>query len=109
MLGMSERQKKPGVVFWASVVVVAVLAYPISFGPACWMAARPVPPGGVNADDYHPFMNIYRPLSAALANKGKPVVSPVLKWWIGLGVRKGCVLVLPIQSGSTTRTVQIYF
>jgi hypothetical protein len=29
--------KKPGLVFWASViVVVALIAYPLSFGPACW-------------------------------------------------------------------------
>jgi hypothetical protein len=108
MLGMSERQKKSDVVFWASVVVVAVLAYPISFGPACWIAARPAPPGGVNADDYRPAMKIYHPLSAALANKGTPVVSPVLKWWIGLGVRRGYVLVLPVHSGST-QAVQIYY
>ena len=36
--GMSEPRKKPGVVFWATVVVVValalVLAYPLSFGPA---------------------------------------------------------------------------
>jgi len=30
-------RKKPGVAFWATVVVVMVLvAYPLSFGPACW-------------------------------------------------------------------------
>jgi hypothetical protein len=45
---MIERSK-PGVAFWATVVVVAVLvAYPLGFGPACWLvengelAARPV-------------------------------------------------------------------
>jgi hypothetical protein len=33
---MTDR-KKPGVAFWATVVVVVVLmAYPLSFGPACW-------------------------------------------------------------------------
>jgi len=33
--------KKPGVAFWATVVVVvALLAYPLSFGPACWIADR---------------------------------------------------------------------
>ncbi len=29
-------RKKPGVAFWATVALVAVLAYPLSFGPACW-------------------------------------------------------------------------
>ena len=33
---MSEPRKTPGVAFWATVVVVALLGYPLSFGPACW-------------------------------------------------------------------------
>jgi hypothetical protein len=37
---MSEERKKPGVAFWATVVLVAVLAYPLSFGPACWLCSR---------------------------------------------------------------------
>jgi hypothetical protein len=32
---MTDR-KKPGVAFWATVVVVVALAYPLSFGPAVW-------------------------------------------------------------------------
>jgi hypothetical protein len=36
-------RKKPGVAFWATVVVVVLLvAYPLSFGPACWMYGRGV-------------------------------------------------------------------
>jgi hypothetical protein len=39
-LAVTDR-KKPGVAFWATVVVVALLvAYPLSFGPACWIASR---------------------------------------------------------------------
>ena len=35
---MSEPKKKPSVAFWATVVVVVVLvAYSLSFGPACWL------------------------------------------------------------------------
>ena len=34
-------RKKPGVAFWATVVVVvALMAYPLSFGPACWLMSR---------------------------------------------------------------------
>src|SRR5262245_61802724 len=36
---MTDRTK-PGVAFWATVVVVVVLAYAISFGPACWITSR---------------------------------------------------------------------
>jgi len=33
--------RKPGVVFWATVVVVVGLAaYPVSVGPAFWLASR---------------------------------------------------------------------
>ena len=37
---MSSDRKKPGVAFWATVAVVVVLAYPLSFGPACWITSR---------------------------------------------------------------------
>ena len=37
---MSEDRKQPGVAFWATVVVVALLAYPASYGPAEWLYAR---------------------------------------------------------------------
>ena len=38
---MTSDRKKPGVAFWATVVVVvALLAYPLSFGPACWAVGR---------------------------------------------------------------------
>ena len=34
-------RKKPGVALWATVALVVVLvAYPLSFGPACWLASR---------------------------------------------------------------------
>jgi hypothetical protein len=37
---MTSDRKKPGVAFWATVVVVVLLAYPISFGPACWISSQ---------------------------------------------------------------------
>jgi hypothetical protein len=36
---MTSR-KKPGVAFWATVVLVIVLLYPLSFGPVCWLCDR---------------------------------------------------------------------
>jgi hypothetical protein len=48
--------KKPGVAFWASVVVVAVLAYPLSYGP--WMAIREKIPDQVSRG----IERLYRPL-----------------------------------------------
>src|SRR5262249_29277942 len=46
---MSSSHKKPAMAFWATVVVVMLLvAYPLSFGPACWWftsspVAKPFP------------------------------------------------------------------
>jgi len=37
---MSGPGRKPGAVFWATVMVVAGLLYPLSFGPACWITSR---------------------------------------------------------------------
>jgi hypothetical protein len=37
---MTDR-KKPGVAFWATVVVVGLpLLYVLSFGPVCWITSR---------------------------------------------------------------------
>ncbi len=37
---MTDR-RKPGVAFWATVVLVATLVvYPLSFGPASWISSR---------------------------------------------------------------------
>jgi hypothetical protein len=34
-MGLSEEQKKPGAVFWATIVMaVALVGYPLSMGPA---------------------------------------------------------------------------
>ena len=44
---MTDR-KKPGVAFWATVVLVMVLVgYPLSIGPAVWLAVKTEAPGWV--------------------------------------------------------------
>lgn len=62
---MSE-QKKPGVGFWATVVVVPLLVlYPLSFGPACWIASRSVGKSKFVSMVYRPFICVvvYSPYS----------------------------------------------
>jgi hypothetical protein len=34
------NRKKPGVAFWATVVVVVIVAYAASVGPVYWIASR---------------------------------------------------------------------
>src|SRR5258708_5452317 len=56
---MTDR-KKPGVAFWASVVVaVVLLGYPLSFGPACWVAAPIAPLRSSLEFVYHPLALVW--------------------------------------------------
>ena len=58
---MTTDRKKPGVTFWATVVVVAgMVAYPLSFGPACWLTSRT----GLGT---HALPTVYRPLVVIMA------------------------------------------
>jgi hypothetical protein len=36
-VGMDSERKRPGLAFWVTVVLLIVLAYPLGFGPACWL------------------------------------------------------------------------
>ena len=56
---MTDR-KKPGVAFWATVVVVVVLvAYPLSFGPACWISSRTGRGAPMVSAAYQPIFQIW--------------------------------------------------
>ena len=70
---MTSR-KQPGVAFWATVVVVVVLVvYPLSFGPACWLVSH----------DFLPLKStwhFYRPIGW-LANEGPEVTACPIYWW----------------------------
>jgi len=68
MIGMSADIKKPGVAFWATVLVVAALvAYPLSFGSACWIS------GWVNSGNEAVTL-VYRPITWTF---GDPYAGPV--------------------------------
>jgi len=57
---MTSSCKKPGVAFWATVVVVVGLAYPISFGPACWITSRLGQGASLLPTIYHPLLAVMR-------------------------------------------------
>ena len=71
---MKRSGKRPGVAFWATVVVVVLLvAYPLSFGPACWLADSGLLPE-------KPAIHCYRPLIRAVVYD-YPIVGPALHWY----------------------------
>jgi hypothetical protein len=78
--GMSTDCKKPGVAFWATVVMVAVLvAYPLGAGPALWIAHQDIPIWCISVICF-----VYAPANWAEENAPEPVVRAIrayLDWW----------------------------
>ena len=71
---MTIDRKKPGVAFWATVLVVVVLvAYPLTFGPACWLTHR----GYVNSTTSG---RLYRPILGLCVQK-QTRLSAALRWY----------------------------
>ena len=90
---MTSDGKKPGVAFWATVVVVAVLvAYPLSFGPACWISSRIGRGKGFVVDA---VQLVYQPM-LRLGCEGPDSVRRGIEWWVTLDakpnwhIRSGC-------------------
>jgi hypothetical protein len=76
---MTGDRKKPGVAFWGTVVVVALLAYPLSFGPACWLAQR----DAATTERLAP--RLYWPIGWAFTKSPRGVIRGVIHWYATLG------------------------
>jgi|GEM_PF-4235741 len=75
---MCEYRKKPGVAFWATVVLVVLLAYPLSWGPVAWARSRQYT--GDTLD--RAILVLYAPLFEI---RRLPVLDPLFdaytRWW----------------------------
>jgi hypothetical protein len=92
---MTDR-KKPGVAFWATVVTVVVLvAYPLSFGPACWRLSMSRPSGSVAAP------RIYCAIGWLAAN-GPSWSRDAIFWYATRG--QGNKVSIPVNWDDTVRT-----
>jgi hypothetical protein len=90
---MTSDRKTPGVAFWATVVVVVVLAYPISFGPACWLMTRT----GIGRRRLIPA--VYRPITM-IAESGS-TANNAIRWYATLLAPRGWGLYsLPVRDGA---------
>ncbi len=70
---MTSR-KQPSAAFWATVVVVvALVAYPLSFGPACWINSRIGRGDQLVANAYQPILSV--------AWRGPRAVRQICEWY----------------------------
>jgi hypothetical protein len=77
--GEMTSRKHPSAAFWATVVlVVALIGYPLSFGPWCWATSR------LSAMP-KPVPAIYRPFTYILESDYSDAFSRVIRWYTNLG------------------------
>ena len=73
---MTSDRKNPGVAFWATMVVtLAVVVYPLSWGPACWLAEQKILPHWIVTKGYVPVIWIYY--------WGPKPARRAVGWWAG--------------------------
>jgi len=78
---MTSPRKQPSGAFWTTVALVAVLvAYPLSFGPACWVCSRTNSGGAI-------VSAVYRPLSWGMVQSNG--IFSALDWYSGLWAADG--------------------
>jgi hypothetical protein len=76
----ATNRKKPGVAFWATVVLAVVLLYVASFGPACWISSR------TNAGAAA-VSTVYRPLTWGKSKSER--IADAIDWYSGFGSADG--------------------
>src|SRR5262245_22045495 len=68
----------PSAVFWATAVIVVVLvAYPLSFGPVCSAITEPTSPA------FDPIVTFYKPLFVAVRNPDWQWPRSAICWYGG--------------------------
>jgi hypothetical protein len=88
---MTSDCMKPTTGIWITVALVAVLvAYPLTFGPACWFVAR-------RGEDSGLFGQIYWPIGWC-ADHGPSAVLGVVRWYAMIGSPPGSRIALPSNS-----------
>ena len=90
---MTDRNK-PGLAFWATVVSIVALLYPLSFGPMVWLEDSGSLPRGSRETIYH----VYGPLVDCALDRKHPIAQGLL-WWAVLGCdnRSGWLTLWMIQ------------
>ena len=75
---MSSR-KKPGVAFWTTVVVVLLVAYPLSIGPTIWICDQEWSPEWA----WPAYWQAYDPI-ISVCNDGPAPLDDAINWYVNL-------------------------
>src|ERR1700681_3130996 len=87
---MRSPPRHPSVGFWITVaLVVALVGYPLSFGPAVWLTTR----GYVGEATVNSF---YWPVLWSAAHV--PPLENAVDWWASLGIPDGELVTLEIET-----------
>jgi hypothetical protein len=83
---MSSNRKKPGVAFWATVMIVCLAIYVASLGPACWISSRT----NIGA----PMVSaIYRPMTWGMSRSNR--IADAIAWYSQVGSARNWAWVGP--------------
>src|SRR5437879_3657673 len=84
---MTSSRKHPSAAFWATVVVVVLVLYPLSTGPTNWLYRRLRDSGHTSAAQrlFEVKVPLYAPLRWCRDNGPKPVADAYW-WYLGLWV-----------------------
>jgi hypothetical protein len=84
---------------WAKRTAIALaclpIVYALSFGPVCWLAARPRVPGQNDVPRF--AMRFYFPIGASIHHT-RSENRKSLVWWITLGARHGGRVIVPTDA-----------
>jgi hypothetical protein len=92
---MTDR-KHPSAALWITVaLVVVVVGYPLSFGPACWLASR-------NGTE-EPVSQFYWPIGWVATELG--AIGEPIFWYAEVGMEPDTMILIPIDSSGNTTVV----
>src|SRR5262245_1586182 len=75
---MNEGRRTPSMAVWTTAVLLAVLAYPLAFGPSVWLASR-------RHLDRKAVGWVFSPIMQAAVRAPEPV-KEITRWWAEIGI-----------------------
>lgn len=79
---MIDEPKEPHWPLWIRVMLTALVLYPLSFGPACWISSRHPWSSPVVGDVYYPLARVAWSLDS---DSFGPILRDVLSRWGYIG------------------------